>query len=171
MLLQYFTLAHILISLVGIAAGFGVLSGMIAGKLFRRWTAWFLVATILTSVTGFLFPFKTFTPALGTGIFSMLLLAPACYALYGRRLAGAWCGVFVITSVIALYLNCFVLIVQLFQKFPALREISPEQTSPVFGITQGIVLLVFIVLGVVAKKRFRGETPASSPVQSVAGAV
>ena len=163
--IQYFTLVHILISLIGIAAGFGMLSGLIAGKLFRHWTAWFLVTTIATSVTGFLFPFKTFTPALGTGIISMLLLLPACFALYGKRLAGAWRGTFVITSVIALYLNCFVLVVQMFQKFPALRDISPEQTSPVFGVTQGAVLVSFIVLGIVAKKRFRADSPAGIPAR------
>lgn len=155
MTLQYFTLVHILISLVGIASGFGAISGLLAAKLFPRWTAVFLATTAATSVTGFFFPFHGFTPALAVGIISLLLLAVASYALFFRLLKGAWRKTFVITAMLSLYLNFFVLVVQLFQKIPALVEIAPGQTEPPFAITQVVVLAVFVLLGVLAVRRFR----------------
>jgi hypothetical protein len=157
MALQYFTLVHILISLAGIASGFGVVSGLLAGKLLSRWTAFFLATTTATSVTGFFFPFHGFTPAIAVGIISVLALAAAAYALYARRLEGAWRGVFVASAVLSLYFNFFVLVVQLFQRVPALVELAPTQTEPPFATTQAIVLIAFIVLGIVAVRRFRGQ--------------
>ena len=157
MALQYFTLVHIMISLAGIAAGFGVVSGLLAGKLFARWTAFFLATTTATSVTGFFFPFHGFTPAIAVGIISVLALATATYALYARRLEGVWRGVFVVSTVLSLYFNFFVLVVQLFQKTPALAELAPTQSEPPFAITQAIVLIAFIVLGIVAARRFHGQ--------------
>jgi hypothetical protein len=155
MALQYFTLVHILISLAGIASGFGALSGQLAGKLFPCWTAVFLVTTVATSVTGFFFPFRGLTPAFAVGLVSLLALAVANYALYFQRLAGSWRTAFVISALLALYLNVFVLVAQLFQKMPALMEIAPTQTEPPFAITQAIVLVVFILLGIIAMSRFR----------------
>jgi hypothetical protein len=155
--LSIFTLVHVIISLVGIAAGFGMLSGLLAARLFPRWTAVYLVTTLATSVTGFFFPFKGFTPAIGFGILSSIVLAVALYALYSRRLAGKWRRAFVINSVVALYLNVFVLITQLFQKMPALKELAPTQTEPPFGITHGVVLVAFVLMGMKATSRFRGE--------------
>jgi hypothetical protein len=151
----YFTLVHIAISLAGIASGFGALSGWFVGKLFPRWTAWFLATTVATSVTGFFFPFHGFTPAIGVGIVSLAILAVALFALYVRRLSGPWRKAFVICSVAALYLNFFVLVVQLFQKTPALIAIAPKQTEPPFALTQAVVLIVFIVFGIIAARRFR----------------
>jgi hypothetical protein len=155
MTLQYFTLVHILISLVGICAGFGVLAGLIAGNLFPRWTVIFLATTVATSVTGFFFPFNGFTPALGVGIVSLVALGAAIYGLYFQRLSGVWRKVFVIGSVLAQYLNFFVLIVQLFQKMPVLFELAPTQKEPPFAITQGTVLVVFVWLYIAAVKKFR----------------
>lgn len=159
MSIEVFTLVHVLISLAGIATGFGALSGWTNGQLLPRWTAMFLLTTVATSVTGFFFPFHGVTPAIVFGVISLGLLAAAIYALYVRRLAGFWCRLFVICSVASLYLNVFVLIVQLFQKFPALKETAPTQSEPAFAITHGVNLLMFIVLGVVATRR----------MQSVAG--
>lgn len=157
MTLQYFTLVHILISLVGIATGFGALSGWLSGRLLPGWTALFLVSTIATSVTGFFFPFRGFTPAIGVGILSLLILGLACYSLYIRKLGGVWRKSFLISSVIALYLNVFVLIVQMFQKFPALVEIAPNQSGPAFAGTHVLVLAAFIVLGIASVRRYRGD--------------
>ncbi len=157
MALQYFTLIHILISLVGIATGFGMLSGLLAGRLFPGWTAVFLVSTVATSVTGFFFPIHGITPGIVVGIISLVLLAVANCALYWRRLAGAWRKAFVISGSIALYLNVFVLFVQLFEKMPVLKEIAPTQTEPAFRITQGVVLIAFIVVGIIATRRFCAE--------------
>ncbi len=150
-----FILFHVALSLVGILAGFVVTAGMISKKPCRGWTALFLATTLATSVTGFLFPYNGFTPALGTGIVSMAVLAVALFALYGRRLAGAWRGTYVINAVLALYLNFFVLIVQLFLKVPALKTLAPTQKEPPFAIAQGAALGMFVVLGVLAWKRFR----------------
>jgi hypothetical protein len=155
--LSTFTLIHILISLAGIVSGLVVLGGWLAGKQFQGWTAFFLVTTVTTSVTGFFFPFRGFTPAYGVGVISLFVLAAAIYALYLRRLSGVWSKVYLINALIALYLNFFVLVAQLFQKTPALKELAPTQIEPPFAISQGIVLLLFIVLGIAAVRQFRVE--------------
>ncbi len=147
-----FTLLHVILSLVGIGAGLIVVFGMIGAKRLPMWTALFLVTTTLTSLTGFLFPNKTVTPGIVLGILSMIVLLPAFVALYGRGLAGAWRGTYVITACIALYFNVFVLFAQLFAKVPALKAIAPTQASPVFGLTQLVVMAVFIVLTILAFK-------------------
>jgi hypothetical protein len=155
--LAIFTLVHVAISLVGIFSGFVVLFGLLNAKRMEGWTAIFLATTVLTGVTGFLFPFKGFTPALGTGIVSMVVLAIALYARYARRLVGGWRKTYVISAVFALYLNVFVLVVQTFLKVPALNALAPKQNEPPFAITQLLVLVTFIVLGVLATIRFRLE--------------
>ena len=158
--LSYFTLIHVLISLVGVTSGFGMLSGMLAGTLYPRWTMLFLATTTATTVTGFFFPFRGFTPAFGVGIISLLVLLAAIYALYVRRLSGPWRKVYAINALVALYLNVFVLIVQLFQKMPVLRELAPTQAEPAFAITQGALLIAFVALGISATIRFRLASPA-----------
>jgi hypothetical protein len=158
MVLQYFTLIHIAISIAGIVSGFGLLAGLVAGRLYPRWADVFLATTITTSVTGFFFPFHGVTPGIVVGVVSLVALAVACYALYVRRLNGVWRRAFVITAVLSLYLNVFVLVVQTFQKNPALVEIAPEQSGPAFAITQAIVLGVFGWLGFIAVRRFRADS-------------
>jgi hypothetical protein len=158
--LSYFTLIHVLISLVGITSGFGMLSGMLAGTLYSRWNTIFLVTTTATTVTGFFFPFRGFTPAFGTGVVSMLVLLAAIYALCAKHLSGGWRKVYAITAVVALYLNVFVLVVQLFQKMPVLRELAPTQAEPAFTITQGALLIAFVALGFATTSRFRTVAPA-----------
>lgn len=155
-----FTIFNVLISLLGIASGFVVFYGMLASKRMPRWTRIFLVSTVATSVTGFLFPYKGFTPALGFGILSLIVLGVAIYALHGRGLAGGWRKVYVITALFAQYLNVFVLVVQSFLKIPFLHALAPTQTEPPFGIAQGVVLVLFLVFGYRALGRFREETAA-----------
>ena len=157
MTLEIYTLVHVAISLVGIASGFAVLFGLLAGKRLDGWTKLFLITTVATSVTGFFFPFHGFTPAIGVGIISSLVLAVAIFARYGRNLAGSWRWIYVVTAMIALYLNVFVGIVQAFQKVPALKAIAPMQTEPPFAVTQLVVLGLFILIGLVAAIRFRPE--------------
>lgn len=154
MMLTAFTIVHVLISLVGIVCGFVVFQGMLVPKNRPGWTKWFLVMTVATSVTGFMFPFKGFTPALAFGFLSMILLGLAIHGLYFRRLAGGWRKTYVITALFAQYLNVFVLVVQSFQKIPVFRSLAPTQTEPAFGIAQGIVLVGFLVFGFIAAKRF-----------------
>lgn len=150
---------HVALSLVGIGSGFVVVFGMIGSKTCKGWTTVFLWTTLGTSVTGFLFPIHGFTPALGTGIVSVVALAFTFYAWYARKLFGGWRTVFVVTAVIAQYLNFFVLIVQSFLKIPALHALAPTQKEPPFAIAQGAALLLFIVLGVLATKRYHPVAP------------
>jgi len=160
MILHIYTIIHVLISLVGIFTGLIVLFGMLAGNRLDSWTKWFLITTVLTSVTGFFFPFHGFTPAIGVGVISLLVLAIAIYARYPRHLAGAWRWIYVVTAVIALYFNVFVGIVQAFEKIPALKIIAPTQTEPPFKLAQLIVLAFFIVFAIAAATRFRNEAAA-----------
>ena len=157
MILSAFTLFHVLLSLVGILSGFVVVAGFMSAKRSNGWTALFLTTTVLTSLTGFLFPFQKFLPSHAVGIVSLLVLAVAIPALSVFHLAGPWRLTYVIGGVIALYLNVFVLIAQLFMKVPALKALAPTQSEPPFLGTQVVVMLVFIVLGVFPAKRFPGD--------------
>jgi hypothetical protein len=157
MILHVYTIIHTLISLVGIFTGLVVLFGLLAGKRLDGWTKWFLITTVLTSVTGFFFPFHGFTPAIALGIMSLIVLAVAIFARYPRHLAGHWRWIYVVTAVIALYFNVFVLVVQTFEKIPALHAMAPTQTEPPFKLTQLIVLAIFVLLGIIAAIRFRPE--------------
>ncbi len=154
-----FTQIHVAISLLAIGSGLVVLGGMIAARRLDGWSAFFLATTVATSVTGFFFPITKLTPGLVIGAISLVVLAAAIYARYARHLAGAWRPVYVITAVVALYFNVFVLIVQSFQKVPALKALAPTQSEPPFAIAQLVTLVAFIALGFLATKRFR-EPPA-----------
>jgi hypothetical protein len=153
-----FTFVHVVISLVGILSGLVVLFGLVAGKRLDGWTALFLVTTVATSVTGFMFPFHKLLPSHVVGAISLVVLAIAILARYSRHLAGGWRRTYVISSVIALYLNVFVLIVQLFEKVPALNAMAPTQSEPPFKVTQVVVMAIFVVLGIFAAKGFRERT-------------
>ena len=148
------TFVHVLLSLIGIFTGIVVLFGMLSAQRLPGWTLVFLVTTILTSVTGFFFPFVKFMPSHAVGIISLFVLAWSLLALYTFNLAGAWRWIYVVTAVIALWFNVFVLVAQGFAKIPALHALAPTQAEPPFAIAQGIVLLVFLVLGYLAVRRF-----------------
>lgn len=155
MSLATFTFVHVLLSLIGIATGFVVVAGLITARRLDGWTKIFLTTTVLTNATGFGFPFKEFLPSHAIGILSLLILAPVIAARYTFRLAGLWRQVYVVGSVIALYFNTFVLVVQSFHKIPALHELAPTDSEPAFVAAQTVVLLLFIGLGILAGKRFR----------------
>lgn len=150
-----FTLVHVALSLIGILSGLIVAFGMLAAKRLDGMTVIFLVTTVLTSVTGFFFPFHGITPGIVIGILSMIVLAIAIFARYSRQLAGHWRGTYVITAMIALYFNCFILIVQLFEKVPALHAIDPTQSGPPFKLTQLTVLVLFVVFTIATTLKFR----------------
>ena len=154
--LTTFTVVHVLISLAAIVAGFVVLGAMIKGQHWSGWTAFFLATTVLTSVTGFMFPIHGLTPGLVVGAISMVVLGFAIYGLYSKHLAGSWKTAYVVNSVVALYFNFFVLIAQSFQKIPALKALAPTQSEPPFAVAQLVALVAFVVLGTLAVKNFRG---------------
>jgi hypothetical protein len=155
-----YLLVHVLLSITGFVTGLVVVGGLIAGVRFARWSAVFLVTTLLTSVTGFGFPFVKLLPSHLVGALSLVVLSGAFVALYGMKLAGAWRSGFVVLSVVALYLNVFVLMAQLLQKVPALAALAPGPQAPAFGATQGFVLALFVVLGYAARRGFGHALPA-----------
>ena len=151
-------LIHVGISLVGIVSGFVVAFGLIAGKRLDGWTTLFLTTTVLTSVTGFFLPAHKILPSHIIGAISLVVLALAIFGRYVRHLAGGWRSTYVVSSILALYFNVFVLVVQSFMKVPALKALAPTQSEPPFAIAQSVVLVLFIVLGTAAVKKFRLET-------------
>lgn len=153
-----FTLLHVVISLIGIGSGFVVMYGLLTAKRLDRWTVLFLVTTALTSITGFGFPFEHLSPGHKVGIISLVVLAIVIPARYVFHLAGAWRAFYVIGAAMALYLNVFVLVVQLFLKVPSLHTLAPNGKEPPFLIAQIIVLALFVVLTIAATKRFRIES-------------
>jgi hypothetical protein len=158
--MTFFTLLHVLISLVGIVSGLVVVFGMIGGRPLPGWTSLFLWTTVATSVTGFLFPVHRFMPSHGVGIVSLVVLTFALLGRYAFGLSGGWRKTYALTAVAALYLNVFVLVVQLFLKIPALHALAPNGNEPPFAAAEGAVLVVFIVLGFAAARGFRAP-PAS----------
>jgi hypothetical protein len=155
MSLATFTLLHVLISLIGIVAGLIAMIGWLKSDPSRIPTAIFLATTILASVTGFLFPFTKLLPSHIVGIISLVMLAVATFALYGRQLSGVWRSIYTVTATLSLYLNVFVLIVQSFLKIPILKAWAPTQTEPAFLIAQGSAFLVFLILAILTTAKFR----------------
>jgi hypothetical protein len=148
---------HVIISLIGIVAGIIVMFGLLGSNKMPGLTAIFLLFTILTSATGFLFPVEKLLPSHIIGILSLVLLAIACIALYGMKLSGAWRWIYVVTALLSLYLNVFVLIIQSFLKIPALTAVAPGNppSGPVFAVVQGVVLVFFVLVIIGAWRRFR----------------
>jgi hypothetical protein len=157
MVLQVYTIIHTLLSVIAIFTGLVVVFGMLAGNRLDGWTKWFLVTAVATTITGFFFPFHGFTPAIGLGIISLPFLALTIFARYPKQLHASWCWIYVAGAVICLYFNLFVLVVQSFEKIPALHALAPTQTESPFKLSQLVVLVVSILLLIVALFRFRPE--------------
>lgn len=155
-----FVLVHVVISLIGIVAGIIVMFGMLGSKRQPGLTAIFLLFTILTSATGFVIPpllTEKLLPSHMIGLLSLVLLAIACIALYVMNLAGPWRRIYVVTALISLYLNVFVLVIQSFLKVPVLHALAPSvpPAEPPFAVVQGIVLVFFAVMIIGVWRRFR----------------
>jgi hypothetical protein len=157
MSLSTFTMLHVIISLIGVVSGLVVLSGLLGSKVMPSLTALFLITTILTNATGFLFPFDKLLPSHIIAIISLVLLAIACIALYGMKLAGVWRWIYTLTAMIALYLNVFVLVIQSFLKIGPLHALAPSvpPSEPPFAVVQGIILVFFVIAIIGAVRRFR----------------
>ena len=157
MSLSTFVAVHTIISLIAIVAGIIVMFGMLGSNRMPGLTAIFLLFTILTSATGFLFPFNGVTPGDIIGGLSLVLLAIACITLYGPKLSGASRWIYVLTALLSLYFNVFVLVIQSFLKVPVLHALAPSvpPSEPPFAIVQGIVLVFFVIVIVGALRRYR----------------
>ena len=142
-----FSMLHVAISFVGIGSGLIALPAFARGRVLPRATGIFLWTTLLTSLTGFLFPIVAFTPALGVGIFSTLILGVACWAWYVRKLTGSASSIYAVTATIGLWLNLFVLVVQSFLKIPTLNALAPHGNEPPFAAAQGVLLIAMLSLG------------------------
>jgi hypothetical protein len=159
MTLATYTMVHVLISLIGIGTGLIVLFGLLTGKLLTPWNGIFLITTILTSVTGFFFPFSKVTPGIILGVLSLIILAIALCALYVFHLTGGWRRTYAITAMIALYFNLFVLVAQLFEHVPALHALAPTATETPFKVAQLVLLVAAIAFITAAAKKF--HTPST----------
>jgi hypothetical protein len=155
---ETYTLLHVLISLIGIGSGLMVMYGFLTSRRWDGMNAIFLISTVLTSVSGFAFPFEHLLPSHKVGIISLAVLVVAILARYAFRMAGGWRKVYVITAALALYFNVFVLVFQAFLKQPALHALAPEGKEPPFLIAQIIVMVIFIVLTILAVKKFHLES-------------
>jgi hypothetical protein len=158
-----FTVLHVVISLLGILSGGVVAAGMLGSRRLEGWTLFFLATTVLTSVTGFLFPRDQVLPSHIVGGISLVVLVVAILALYAYRLAGVWRWIYVTGALLALYLNVFVAVVQSFLKLAFLNALAPTQSEPPFLVAQLAVVVTFVALGVVAVRSFHpGATPTTS---------
>jgi hypothetical protein len=156
-----FTQFHVLLSLIGIATGLIVALAMLGANRLPVLMALFLLTTVATSVTGFMFHFASFGPPEIVGVISLVVLSVAIFALYAFRLAGSWRWIYVAAAVCALYLNVFVGVVQAFQKVPFFRALAPTQTELPFVVTQGVVLIAFVALGIAAARKYHPAGVAS----------
>ncbi len=152
--LQLFTIFHTALSIVAIIAGIMVVKGMIGSAGRQLWTLLFLVTAAFTTITGFMFPFNGITPAFILGIISLVPITLAFLGRYRRGLTGKWLGIYVISAVVTLYFNCFVLVVQAFRHVEGLKKLAPTQTEPPFQFAQLDVLILFIVLGIFSYRRY-----------------
>lgn len=155
MSVETFTLLHVIISLLGIAAGLIVVPAMMGGRHLAGLTGFFLLTTVLTSVTGFFFHSAAFGPPHAVGVLSLILLALVLPALYAKKLQGSWRAIYIVGAILSQYFNCAVGVIQAFQKIAFFNALAPTQQEPPFLIAQGLLLAVFVIAIVVSLKKFR----------------
>ena len=161
--LAAFTLFHTALSLVQLVSGIVVVIALVGGRSGGAWLWVYLVGAIATSVTGFGFPVDKFLPSHAFGIISLVLLLLVILARYAFHLAGAWRWIYAVGLVITVYLDAFVAVVQAFLKIPALHALAPAGSEPPFAIAQGVLLVIFVALGIAAARNFHRETAIGAP--------
>ncbi len=161
---QAFTLLHVIVSLLAIASGVAVLAGLLANRLYRRSNSLFVITASLTSITGFAFPNTHITPGIVVGVLSLIALIVSAFALHVRRLNGVFRGTFVVSTIVALYFEIFVLVAQLFRHIPLLAVLDPTGHGPAFALAQLLVLAVFTWLGTAAFRRFKTGSTSNANV-------
>jgi hypothetical protein len=85
------------------------------------------------------------------------VVAFAIPARYLLHLAGAWRRVYAVSASIAVYLDVFVLVAQLFIRVPSLHALAPTGSEPPFVISEIVVLAPFLALTIAAAIKFRPE--------------
>jgi hypothetical protein len=153
--LTLLTYIHTGLSLIALAAGIPVALGLMRAGATKFWTVVFLVTTVATSATGFLFPFSRFGDSHWVGLISLIVLAAAIAAQYLFRFRGSWRWIYAVMALLAFYFNVFVLVAQLFKKVPALRAMAPTLMEPPFAIAQLVVLVIFAWLIWKAARAFK----------------
>ncbi|MDE1146957.1 MAG: hypothetical protein PW843_10090 [Azospirillaceae bacterium] len=146
---------HTDLSLVALAIGLYLVAALITNRVPRTLTAVYLAAAVLTDLTGFGFPFTGFLPSHGVGVLSLLILVVAIVALYLFHLRGWWRVLYAASLTASVFFLAFVAVAQSFQKVAALNALAPTGSEPPFAVAEGVVLLLFIALGVLAARRFR----------------
>jgi endonuclease/exonuclease/phosphatase (EEP) superfamily protein YafD len=154
MFVSVLTIVHTLISLIAIASGAVAVAGLFRGGAFRRATDVFLASAVATSLTGFLFPLNGLTPAVVTGLLALGILSFVLMALYLFHLAGAWRWIFALGMVASLYLLVFVGVAQAFQQIEFLNSLAPSQSEAPFLGAQLVTLLMFVVIGILARRSY-----------------
>jgi hypothetical protein len=149
------TLIHVILSLIAIVSGIVVVQGLITARRYEKTTLLYMLATALTLVTSFLFPYNGVTPGIAVGVLCVIIFIPTALARYGFQMQGIWRLVFVIGSLALLFFNCLILIVQSFQKIPQLHALAPTDSSPPVAISQGVLLVIFLIVGFLSVRRFR----------------
>ncbi|WP_119390132.1 hypothetical protein [Taklimakanibacter lacteus] len=148
------TIVHTILSFVAIGVGIKAIVGLFQGAHSNWWTRRFFELALAVTFTGFIFPFAGVTPAFATGIVSAVILI-AWFLAHRAHIVGAWRWIYVLAMVASLYLLIFVTIAQAFQKVPFLNALAPTGSEPPFAIAQAIALVIFIVIGTLAVRRFR----------------
>ncbi len=157
--LASYTTVHTVISLIALASGGVVVADLFAPRVRRSWTALFLVAAVLTSATGFGFPFHGVLPSHVLSGIALATLAAAIYALYVAHLSGLWRLTYAISIVANLFFLVFVGIVQAFGKIPLLHSLGPNGNELPVTVSQIVALVIFVALGIAAAKVFHPPAP------------
>jgi hypothetical protein len=158
----WLTLIHTVVSFIAMGFGFGAVARLFGADFGRRWTKCFFVTATFVTLTGFIFPFTGVTPAFATGIVATVIFLAWLLARYRFRLVGLWRSIYAASIVASLYLLVFVTIAQAFQKIPFLSALAPTQSEAPFTIAQAVAVVLFIIVGVIAMRRFRPMDVASA---------
>lgn len=159
--LHTLTQLHTAISIVAIFTGIPVLTALAAGRPRPTLATITIVLLVVTSVSGFLFPYTQFLPSHAVGILSLGVLVVTIWSRWGGRRLTNTGRAYAVTLTVAVYLDAFVFVVQAFLKVPALHAAAPTQQSPIFAIAQAILLAAFVVLGYAVLRGQRRGHPAS----------
>ena len=164
---------HLAVCFLALVAGARVLVSLCGGRRQPTWEAVLLSSTALISLTGFPLASPPGTPtpdpARVLGVIELLVVLVAALAVYVGHLANAWRGIYVVTIVLAVYFNVFVAVAQAFMKFGFLHALAPTGKEPPFLIAQLVTLALFILIGVTAFRRYRGDAITGMISRAAAG--